>query len=640
MLQLINDRMKVIGWIFILPLALVFAVWGVHGLVDFTGSQDRALSVNGEEVNSERLRQVYQEQVAQAHQAFGEEIPAEISANIRQGVVDSFVAQALLNQKVEARHFVVADQEVVRTIQQLPNFQVDGAFNKDSYVALLRARGLSPDEFEAQQRQELRARQLEAGLFLSSFATPREIERVASLRGETRELSYAVVPAARFLGTVKVDDAALQAYFDGHKSEYMTPETVTLQYVHLRLDDVAREVPADEAALRGYYDQVRERYVEPEKRRARHILIQPGADDAAAQKKAEEAYAQVTRPGADFAGIAKTLSQDAGSAPQGGDLGWAERSFFVGPFADALFAMKPGEISKPVKTQFGWHVIKLEEIQAGQQKNFEDARAELEAEFRRSEAERLFGERQERLDELAFENTSSLEPVAKAVNLPIRTIEGFSKQTGGGEFTAAPKIAEAAFSGDVLGGQNSRAIELAPGDVVVLRAANHKTPTQLPLADVRAQVEQGARRQLAESEAKAAAERIAQQLQAGTGLEAALKPVGNFVATDKPAAPDAVRFQPPKFVARDEQGIAPDLMAGAFKAPVPAAGKPSVGTARLQQGDYGVYAVTAVKPGAPGPDASVERRTLTTGKAQTDVMGYVQAMRANAEVNYNPAVFE
>jgi peptidyl-prolyl cis-trans isomerase D len=640
MLQWINDRMKVIGWIFILPLALVFAVWGVHGLVDFTTSQDRGLRVNGQDVDLERLRQVYQQQIAQAHQAYGDEIPAEVTQDIRKSIVDAFVAQSLLNQKVEERRFVVGDREVVDSIHALPNFQVDGKFNKDSYHALLRGQGISPAEFEAQQRQELRARQLEAGLFLSSFATPKELERAAALRGETREMAFAIVPAERFVKTVKVDDAALQAYYDEHKAEYLSPETVTLSYVHLRLEDVARDVPVDEAALRGYFEQVRERYVEAEKRRARHILIQSGADDAAAQKKAEEAYAQVTKPGADFAAVAKATSQDAGSAAQGGDLGWAERSFFVGPFADALFAMKPGEISKPVKTQFGWHVIKLEEIQQGKQKAFEDVRAELDAEYRKAEAERLFGERQEKLDELAFENTSSLEPVAKALNLEIRTVAGFSRQAGGGEFVAQPKIVAAAFSGDVLGGQNSRAIELAPGSVVVLRAADHKTPQQLALADVRDRVEQATRLQLAEREAKATAERIAQQVQVGTALEAALRPVGTFATTDATAAPDALRFQPLKPVTRTEQGIAPDLLAGAFAAPAPAEGKPSVGTVRLQQGNYGVYVVAAVKPGTLGADRREQAQVLSSSKARGDVLGYVQAMRDGAEVHYNPAVFE
>jgi peptidyl-prolyl cis-trans isomerase D len=415
---------------------------------------------------------------------------------------------------------------------------------------------------------------------------------------------------------------------------------VTLAYVQLRIGDVEKSVPVDDAALQAYYDKMKERYVAPEKRRARHILIQSGSDDAAAQKKAEEVYAQVTKPGADFAAVAKSTSQDAGSAPQGGDLGWAEKNFFVGPFADALFAMKPGEISKPVKTQFGWHVIKLEEIQAGQQKKFEEVRADLEAEYRRVEAERLFGERQEKLDQLAFENTGSLEPVAKALNLSVQSIPNFAKKTGGGEFTAtAPKVLAAAFSADVLGGQNSRAIEVTPGDVVVVRASDHKLPAQRPLADVRAEAEAGARRELAQKDARATAEKLAQQVQGGTSLEAALKALPNVVPADKTGAPaDAVKFQAAKFVSRAEPGVPADVIAAAFRARV-ADGKPVAAATPLQGGDYGVYVVTQVKPGA-GTDLGNEQRTVQQTRGRSDVFGYISAMRDRADVRYNPAVFD
>jgi peptidyl-prolyl cis-trans isomerase D len=642
MLQWINDRMKVIGWIFILPLALVFAVWGVHGLVDFTQRADRALTVNGEEVSSELVRRAYQNQVAELHRAFPDEIPQDIQTQLKQSIVDRYVNTELLNQKTNALGYVVAEREVVEALQNFEPFRVNGAYNRDAADAWLRANGISVAQFEAEQRQDLRLRQFAGGINVSSFATAKEIEAAARLRGEQRELAYAVVPVARYLEGAKPDDAAVQAYYDAHAADFMTPESVTLAYVRLKLDDVAAEVPVDEAALRSYYESVKARYVEPEKRHARHILIQSGADDAAARQKAQEVLELANKPGADFAALAKQYSQDAGSAAQGGDLGWAERSFFVGPFADALFAMKVGEIAGPVKTQFGWHVIKLEEVQAGQQKTFEQVRAELEPEYRRAEAERLFGDRQEKLDELAFENSGSLEGVASALKLPVQTIPGFTKAQGGGDLGANPAVLKAAFAPDVLGGQNSRGIELAPGDVVVLRASDHRLPEKQPLEAVRERAYAGAKRELAAREAKAAAERLVQQLQSGTDWPAALKAIGPFVtpAPDKPAAADALRFQPAKFVGRTEAGVASEILSGAFRGPV-AAGKPLVGSVVLASGDVGVYAVTATKPGtiAPGERES-EARQLASAKAQAEVFGYLRAMRAKADVHYNPAIFD
>lgn len=642
MLQWINDRMKVIGWVFILPLALVFAVWGVTGIVDFTSAQGRALTVNGEEVPSEMIRRTYQEQIAQLHRAFPEEIPAEIQQELRQNIVDRYVATELLDQKTEELRYVVSEGDVLRAMQEFEPFKVNGVYNRDAADAFLRANGMTPEQFEAQQRQDLRLRQLAGGLNVSSFATAKEVEMAARLRGEQRELAFAVVPASRYLATAKPDEAAVKSYYDAHASEFMTPETVTLNYVRLRLDDVAAEVPVDEAALRGYYDSVKERYVEPEKRRARHVLIQSGNDDAAAQKKAQEVAELAQKPGADFAALAKQYSQDAGSAAQGGDLGWAERSFFVGPFADALFAMKPGEISGPVKTQFGWHVIKLEEVQAGAQKTFEQVRAELEPEYRRAEAERIFGERQEKLDELAFENSGSLEPVARELNAKVQTIPGFTRGQGGGDLGANPAVAKAAFSPDVLGGQNSRAIEIAPGDVVVLRSSDHRVPQKQPLEAVRDKAYAGAQRELAAREAKAAAEKLAEQLKAGTDWASALKAIGPYVtpSAEKPAPTDAVRYVPAKFVGRSEPGVAPELLASAFRGPV-APGTPRVGTVEVGTGDVGVYTVTGAKPGeiAPGERVS-ESQQLASSRAESDLSGYLRAMREKAEVHYNPAVFE
>jgi peptidyl-prolyl cis-trans isomerase D len=636
MLQWINDRMKHIGWIVILPLGLVFSVWGVHGIVDFTTRQDRGLRVNGEEVDLERLRRAYQEQVAQLSRAFPEEIPAEVRKTTQDNVVQEFVNTALLDQKVRDQRYVVSDKDVVESIAKYQGFQVGGQFNKDAYYALLRAQGYTPERFEAEQRQSLRVRALETGLFISSFATPAEIARYAALKLETREATVAVLPLAKYLAAARPDEAAVQAYYDAHKDEFKTPDTVHLSYVALTVADTAREVVVDDAALKAYYDTVQERYIEPEQRHARHILIQGG--DAAAKQQADEVYALASKPGADFAALAKQYSKDAGSAAQGGDLGFAEKSFFVAPFADALFAMQPGEVRGPVKTEFGWHIIKLEQIQPGKAKALDEVKADLEREYRRAEAERRFGERQEKLEQLAFENNGSLEPVAKALGLKVEDVPDFYKGLAGNELAANPKLLQAAFSADVLGGQNSRPIELAPGDVVVIRASDRRPPADQPLEAVRAKAVDGARRELAEREAKAAAGRVAQAVAAGEKWDAALKPVGTVGSGKTPPA-DAIRLEPAKFVGRTDPSVPAEVLGDIFKAKTPAAGQASTGVVRLANGDEAVYAVTAVKPGEV-KDGAAERRALGAAFGEAEFSAYLDAMRARATVHYNPALFE
>ncbi|HXQ31304.1 MAG TPA: SurA N-terminal domain-containing protein [Steroidobacteraceae bacterium] len=642
MLQWINDRMKVFGWLIILPLALVFAVWGVHGIVDFTTRQDKGLKVNGEDLNLERVRQAYQQQLAQLNRIYPDEVPASVRTSVQQRIVKQFVNSKLVEQKTAELHYVVTDRDVIDSIQAYQGFQVNGQFNKDSYYALLRAQGYTPEGFEAEQRQLLKARALEGGMYLSSFATATEVARAAALRGETREVGYAVLPLSKFLPGAKADEAAIKAYYDAHKDAYMTPESVRLTYIQLRVADAAKDVPVDEATLRGYFDTVKDRYVEPEKRRARHVLIQSGTDDAAARKKADEVYQEAIKPGADFAALAKKYSQDAGSAGQGGDLGWAEKTFFVGPFAEVVFAMKPGEIKGPVKTQFGWHVIKLEEIAPGKSKNFEDVKAELEPEYRKSEAERRFGERQEKIEQLAFEQSGSLEPVAKALGLKIEEIAVFYKGLAGNELAASPKVVQAAFSADLLGGQNSKAIELSPGNVVVVRASDHKLPQQQSLADVRAEVETAVHREVATAAALAAADKVAGALLTGAAWDAALRPVGPVAgpAPGKSAAADAIRFEAPKFIGRSEAGLAHELLEAAFKAATPAPGAHTTGTVSLANGDVAVYAVTAVKPGEVKAGGGAELRQLAETEATTEFDTYLSALRARADVRYSPTIFE
>ena len=637
MLQWINDRMKHIGWIVILPLGLVFSVWGVHGIVDFTTRQDRGLRVNGEEVNLERIRQAYQEQLVQLNRLYPDEVPADVRKATQDRVVEQFVNTALLDQQVKEQHYVVSDKDVVDSIAQYQGFQVNGQFSKDAYYALLRAQGYTPDRFEAEQRQLLRVRSLENALFLTSFATPVEIAREAALKGEQRELSVAVVPLAKYLGVAKPDEAAVKAYYDAHQDEFKTPDTVHLTYVELSVADASRDVVVDDAALKAYYETVKERYIEPEQRHARHILIQ--GQDEAAKKKADEVYVLAAKPGADFAALAKQYSQDAGSAPTGGDLGFAEKTFFVGPFADAVFSMTPGEVKGPVKTQFGWHVIKLEEIQPGKSKAFEQVRADLEHEYRRTEGERRYGERQEKLEQLAFENNGSLEPVAKALGLKVEEIPDFYKGLANNELAASPKLLAAAFSADVLGGQNSRPIELSPGNVVVIRASDRRPPAEQPLEAVRARATEGARRALAAEELKAAAARVAAAVASGTKWDAALKPVG-VVATTKTPAPDAIRLEPARFVGRAEPGVAPEVLKDAFQVTAPAAGQASTGSVRLANGDVAVFAVTGVKPGEVKNGGVAERRALSAAAGQAEFTAYLDAIRARAQVHYNPTIFE
>ena len=641
MLQWINDRMKVLGWIILLPLSLVFAVWGVHGIVDFTANMDRGIKVNGQDANLEQVRQTYQQRLAEATRAYPEGLPDAVKKSLQQAVVDDFVATALIDQKVNALHYSASDADVVASIKSYEGFQVGGAFNKDAYYALLKARGYSPEKFEAEQRVLLKAKALEGSLFVSSFATPKEAQWLTGLTGETRDVSYVTLPAGRFVGAQKPDAAALQAYYDAHHDDYMTPDAVHLSYVELSVADVAAEVAVDDAGLKSYYDTIKERFSEPEKRHARHIFLATGSDEAATKKKAAEIAQLAAAPKADFAALAQQYSQDTESASKGGDLGMQEKAFLPAGVRDAVYAMAPGTINGPVKSPFGYHIIQLVEVVPGKQKSFEQVRGQLEPEYRRSEAERRFSERQEKLEQLAFESASSLEPIAKALKLKVRDVADFHKGMSGSDLVTNAKVVTAVWSSDVLGGANSKAIELSAGRVVVLRASDHKVPALEPLVAVQARVEAALKRELAAKAASAAANALAQRLLAGESWDAVLKTVGGSTAPVKGApAADAVQFTLVKSIARAEKETPRDIVTGAFVLTPPAPGRVSVGQKTLPSGDVVVYTVSAVKPGEYKADDVQANRKLAQNYSAEEIEAYVAGMRAKAKISIGSTLFD
>ena len=259
------------------------------------------------------------------------------------------------------------------------------------------------------------------------------------------------------------------------------------------------------------------------RRHARHILFAAGSDDAAAEANAKRAYERAVA-GEDFAALARELSEDPGSKDSGGDLGEAERADFVGPFGDAVWSMKPGEIRGPVKTEFGWHVIKLESASPETTQSFEDVRAELEPEFRHAQVEKAFGDAQEELDTTAFEAQGDIGAVASKLNLPVKHIERYTR-AGSAELGAAPKVTEAVFAADVIAGRELRTVEIAPGKVVALGVKAHQPARPKPLEEVRAEVVESARLEAAGKLAAARAGEIVAELEKGAAWPGAARPL-------------------------------------------------------------------------------------------------------------------
>jgi peptidyl-prolyl cis-trans isomerase D len=630
MLQQIRD--KITGWfaiVFLGAIAIVFIFWGIQ----FESSANvSAVTVNGEEVPVESVRRAWQERQTELQRATRDELPPEVVKQGQEQIVQEFIRRELLVQRADQLGYRVSDRELADALAAIPALQVDGKFSRDRYAALLRAQGRSEADFEAEFRRDLEINQLRNAVAVSAFALPGEVRRRVELQGETRDVDLVVLPAAPFEAGVTLTAEDVAGWYKTNEADYRTPESVSLQYLQLRADDVAATVQVTDAALRAHYDQVAgERYVSAERRRARHLLVESGADDAAALAKAE-ALAKRARDGEDFSTLAAQNSDDPGSKSQGGDLGWSTRESFVAPFAEALFAMQKGEIRGPVKTQFGYHVIKLDEIEAAHQRTFDEVRAELESDYRSEQAQATFYERSQQLADEAFASLDSLEPAAQKLGLELRTVPTFTRQ-GGAPLGNDRKLIESAFSDEVLQErQNSPAISVGDDSVVVLRVTEYRPSAQRPLEEVRAEVEASLRADRARLAADAAAKLAAQRLTAGGSWADTVATLGLQAGTTTS-------------ITRGAEGIPPELMKAIFGVAAPAQGRVAGGVGRLPSGDAALFAVSAVRPGSlDSPELAAQAASITQQAAGQSALeefsAYVAELERTAEIKRNPKLFE
>jgi peptidyl-prolyl cis-trans isomerase D len=631
MLQSIHDKLK--GWlagVVLGAIGLVFVFWGINWTLS---APNYAAKVNGSEVSASEVRQSYQQQLAQVERQSNGSISDAQRNDIRRRVLEEYVNTEALVTRADALGYRVSDQELLDAMSQVPIFQVDGKFDKAHAVAVLRAQGRSIPEIEALFRRDAKLRQLDSALSLSSFATATEIKQLRALTKQQRELAWVTLPAEKYAAGATPDDAALKTYYDAHKSEYMTPETVDLRYVEISLSQLASKVSVDDAQLKTYYDEQKvktpERFTEAEQRRVSHILlpVTNPKDDAAVKAKAEGILKRA-EGGEDFSALAKEFSQDPGSAQQGGDLGWSERKVWVAPFAEAAYSMKVDEIRGPVKTQFGYHILKLAGIRPATVKTFEQSKPDLETEYRRNEAEKLFNNAQDQLADAALQNTTDIDVVARKAGLPKLQVPAFSRIDGGGALGKVPAVIEAAFSQDVLDGRLSPIVEVEKGRGVVLRATDHKLPQQKPLDAVHAEVVAAWKKQRGVELAAAAAADAVKRLTAGESWDAVAKSAGAAVL-------------PAKFVARSDQEVPLEIRTAAFGEPKPTL-KPIYSDTKLANGDAAVIALSAVReaPGDPKVEDLGLRQQFAAQIASTEAQSYAAGARADAKVILNLQAIE
>ncbi|MFK8017002.1 MAG: SurA N-terminal domain-containing protein, partial [Gammaproteobacteria bacterium] len=420
MLQKIRDNSKgvlALGLMFLLFVS--FAIWGI----DFNfGQAASPVEVDGEPLPYVQVARNYQRQLSSYQQVYPNGIPPLQLEEIKRGVLRASAQEEVVYRHAYEQGFRVSDAALADYLQNQPAWQLGGVFSYDQFNLVAQQQGYSAEQFKEVIRRALVTEQVRLALLGSAFVTPQEREQRGALEQETRTVSYFVVPAERFLEDFTPDDAAISAYYDENQERFNTIEAVKLQYVELNPDELAADMPVNEDELRAAYDNgvAAGSYVREETRKSSHILIGASPDDADGQAAALEKVQTVlerVNAGEDFAALAAEFSDDPGTKTEGGSLDWSPRSAFVGPFSDALFSMEIGEISEPVNTRFGYHIIRLDDIRADEVRSYDDVRIELAQEERLRLATTRVDELSRDLDDLTYEYDDTLVPASEETDL-------------------------------------------------------------------------------------------------------------------------------------------------------------------------------------------------------------------------------
>lgn len=630
MLQFLRDRITgVFAWFIVGILVVPFAFWGVHQYSTVI-SDNYVAQVNGKDIAPQDFRRTYELQYQRMQSMYGKNFRPDMidESQLRESVVREMIREELVAQQVQGEGYRVGNALLARRIRELPAFQVGGKFQVAAYQDQLRNQGLTPLLFEQKYRRALEIDQLQSGITGSAFVTGRELNELVALRYQERKVGFATINAATYLADAKPSDDDIKAYYDAHKDQFMTPERVTLAYVGLDAKALGEKVKVTDADLQAFYQQQADNYMKAEQREAAHILIVPDGKgpkaDAAAKAKAEDVLKKI-RAGADFAKMAKEYSQDPGSAKQGGELGWVQHGVMVKPFEDALYSIaKQGDIVGPIKTRYGYHIIKLEGIKKPQQQPFDAVKAQIEKDYRTKKGDDEYYALGDKLANLAYEHPNSLADVSKELDLTIKTVADVTRSSGTG-IAGNEKVRTAAFSDSVLTqGQNSDPIEVGENHAVVIRVQSHQPAEQKPLASVRDQIVQALKQQAAAKQAEKVAQALQAKLQGGVALTDAAKGIGAQVT---PAA----------FIHRQGDKVPSALADAVFKAPHPAAGKPVFGAVAIGGGNQAVYVIDAVKQGDTsalvGANLKQTRKQLARMSGMSEAAEYVADLHEKAKID-------
>lgn len=616
-----------IAWVIVGLIILTFALFGI----DQYARGDKVVvvaEVNGENITGNAFLTLYNRQKTRLQEQFGDMYDQVVKdEELREQVLESLVESEVMRQWANDNGMTISNQQLASAIHSASVFQQDGQFSETVYEEVLLRNGLNVARFEYEQRQFLLENQFRSLVNSSRFATDYEVNQLADLQGQERDISYLRIDQRPFLKTVEVTDEQIKAVYETNLTDYVEPEKVSIDYVDLSQAEIAKGIAVNDEIIAAYYAENKSMFILPEKRHAKHILIPLEADTEEAETAAQAILAELQAKiaaGESFEELAKVYSKDPGSATSGGDLGTFEQGMMVPEFDKVVFSMEIGQVSEPVKTDFGYHVIKLEGIEAKQVQPFEAIKAQVTEQYKTQEAERQYFELLEQLNTIAYEQSDSLEPAADAIGLSVQTSELFSRAGGPDDILSNGKVLLAAFSEELLKEHlNSAAIELSANRSVVIRVNQYQKTRQKSLDEVSAGIKEQLVRETAIQEAATLGEALMAKVQAGE------KP-GSLIQ-------DGIEWNNVGWIARNSETLLPQMVTEAFKVSKPAKDKASWSAFQLSTGDTVLLRVSGVRT-TPLDDEqkAALREAFSELFANAQNEAHLKALVAQAEVVKKP----
>ncbi len=637
MLQNIRERAQGwIAWTVIIFICATFALWGIHSYLNVTknsaAKNNAVAKVNNNNIEQGQLNTVYERMRQQEQMQLGADYTNNpiIETRLKKQALNQLIMSDILSQAAIKDGYRISDRQIDAAILKMPAFQIDGVFSKDRFQEILSSTLYTQEAFFADLYRALLISQVQSGFVESGFVLPSDIERAVRLVNQRRSLSYLIIPLTKFLQESPASEEAAMAFYRANQDKFAVPEQIKVAYLELSVPEISAKLQFDEPTLHQFYKDNLNAFTKPERWHVAHILVKVPQDASraqveAAQEKINDLLDKINT-GQNFSGLAEKYSDDVLSAQQGGTLAWMNRGTLDPQFEQAVSGLKIGEVSTPIRTKYGFHLIKLLSTQRAEIQPFNKVKRQVQAALAQQKAEQILATESDKLSSLTYANPNTLSVAAQALNLPVKTTEFFTHDGAREGMASNPKFVAASFSSDVMRNNNSDVIPISGQKLVVLRIQERIPATTKPFQEVKDKILLQLKMKEAQKRAIELGQTILKEIKAGKNRE-------------QIAADYHLNWVTRQDVGRFASTVNPLILSETFRLAKPTADKISARGITLPGGGFSVLVVTEVhdghfnKQGNMDMEKRIFQQQLENKNGQVDYQLYVHNLLNRAKVS-------